>query len=140
MKKSLKFFTIVCIILAGIEHVSCDNNKCDGILTGKLVILEEPYKTQNWCNKKYYNIVAHFYVGDNIPDSFSIEDTVSMYSYFKICGPIPKKFQRAGVQTVAVSLKPYHSCFHTQEAIVPLGADPNGEWYFYRLSCVDIIK
>lgn len=136
MKKIIRILPILWIGLAGTGLLSCSHNKCDEMFVGKLIVLEKPYEWQNWCDRKYHKIVAHLVV-----DEVSNRDTSSVYhSYFKICGSIPKEYNMPGEYNVSASLKPFHPCFHNQEASVPTGADPNGEWYFYKLSCVNKIQ
>ena len=126
--------------LTGIGFVSCHSNTdYEETMEGRLVVLKEPYKCQNWCNGNRYKVVAHFVSNDNIPDSLSHDDSAIFIHcpYFRIHGTIPKEFQNSGVQTVSLSLKPSHPCGHTLEIGVPFGADSVGGWNLYKISCVN---
>lgn len=140
MKKINIFLPILWIGLAGVGLLSCNRNECEEMMVGRLVVLEEPYDCQNWCNRKYHKIVAHLIVDEVSDNSMSGNTSSVHYSHFKICGSIPKEYNKSGEYNVSASLRPFHPCFHNQEASVPTGADPNGEWYFYKLCCVDKIQ
>jgi hypothetical protein len=145
MKKLFRFLSILWIGFAGVWLISCNrHSNYEETMEGRLVVLNEPYKCQNWCNKKYYKVVAHFVINEEFPDSLilaTLADTaIKRYPHFKICGSLPKECQKPGVQRVSVSLKADHGCFHTQEARLPTGVDPYGDWYFYKLTSVNEIQ
>lgn len=145
MKKIFNFLPIIWIGLAGVGLLSCDtNSNYEETMEGRLIVLNEPYKCQNWCNGNKYKVVAHFVINKEFSDSLilaTLGDTArKYYPHFKICGSIPKEYQKPGIQDVSVSLKAVHSCIHMLEPLVPTGADPYGDWYFYKLTSVNEIQ
>lgn len=144
MKRLYRFLTILWIGLAIAGLSSCNQHADYEEIEGRLIIFEKPYKCQNWCNRNYYKVVAHFVTNEEISDSLilaTLADTAnSRYPHFKICGSLPKKYQESGIRRVSVSLKAEHGCLHTQEARLPEGADPYGDWYFYKLMSVNEIQ
>lgn len=145
MKSLFRFLPLLWVGLTGVGFVSCNSHtNHEEMMEGRLVVFEEPYKCQNWCNRHYYKVVAHFVINEEFSDSLilaTLGDTaIKCYPHFKICGSLPKGYQDSGIQRVLVSMKANHGCFHTQEARLPTGADPYGDWYFYKLTSVNEIQ
>lgn len=141
MKKKLIILPLLAIVIAGIGFLSCNRNKCEEMMVGRLVVLEKPYECQNWCNGQYYKVVAHLVINDDISDSLILEtptdSAFNYYPHYNICGSIPKEYRNPGIYNVSTSLKAVHWCFHNNEARIPEGVDSMGHWYFYKLCCVD---
>ena len=145
MKKLFRLLPILWIGLAGAWLFSCNGHtNQEETMEGRLFILEEPYKCQNWCNRHYYKVVAHFVMNEEFSDSLilaTLADTASTrYPHLKICGSLPKEYQKPGIQRVSVSLKADHGCFHSASIFAPTGADTYGGWYFYKLTSVNKIQ
>lgn len=145
MNKFFSFLLLMWIGLTGIGFVSCHSNTdYEETMEGRLVVLEKPYKCQNWCNGNRYKVVAHFVINKEPSDSLILmtpaDSSSRVYPHFKICGSLPKGYQEPGIHRVSASLKSVHGCIHTQEAGLPAGADFNGDWFFYKLISVNEIQ
>jgi len=138
MKKILRLGLILVSLLSGIGLSSCVKTNCESAETYKLVYLREPYQSQNWCNKHYYEIVAHV-VPLNIPDSIllqTVSDNIYPYFHYKICGDVPTEYKTNEPTLVKVQLKQHHSCGHVTSFVNDTVYSPNGDWFFYKLSCI----
>lgn len=145
MMRIFRFLPILWIGLAGAGLLSCNTHtNYEETMEGRLVVLDKPYKCQNWCNGNKYKVVAHFVINEEFSDSLIsaiLPDTASTrYPHFKICGSLPKEYQEPGFHRVSVSLKSFHGCLHSASVVVPTGVDPYGGWYFYKLTSVNEIQ
>ena len=145
MNSLFRFLPLLWIGLTGVGFVSCNSHtNHEETMEGRLVVFEEPYKCQNWCNRNRYKVVAHFVINKEFSDSLILMTPVDSsnrgYPHFKICGSLPKGCQKPGIHRVSASLKSFHGCLHSASILVPTDADPYGAWYFYTLTSANEIR